>query len=132
MPIYKRCSLCGKRILADKRCNCYEKKRSTNRLNCDDYYQSADWRHARTKAMRKTYGLDIYSLYEHGVIEYAFTVHHIEPLENNYDLRAEQSNLIPLTEKNHRAIHKLYDSGHKNKVVVKLKEYLKKFECEYN
>lgn len=131
MPIYKRCSLCGKRILADKKCNCYERKRAVNRLDCDSFYNTAEWRKARSKAMHKTHGIDIYSLYKFGIVEYAFTVHHIEPLEERIDLRSVQSNLIPLTEKNHRAIHSLYDSGHKNELIAQLHNYLMKFEREY-
>lgn len=132
LPIYKRCSLCGKRIKANEKCNCYNTKRSANRLNCDSFYNTTEWRKARSKAMRKTYGLDIYSFYEYGVIEYAFTVHHIKPLEERIDLRSDQYNLIPLTEKNHRAIHRLYESGHKNETIAKLHNYLIEFEREYN
>lgn len=101
-------------------------------MTCDSYYQTTEWKQAKAKALSKTYGLDLFSFYECGHIEYAHTVHHIVPLEEDYTLRANKDNLIPLTEKNHRAIHKLYKSGHKQEIIKKLKEYLAEFESEFS
>lgn len=77
----------------------------------DDFYKTGDWIKARAKCIQDCCGLDLYSLYVHGVIEYGFTVHHIEPINITPELRLTQSNLIYLTESNHQIVHSLYDSG---------------------
>lgn len=132
MPIYKRCSLCGKRIAANEKCKCYEKNNVRNRPDCDKYYSSSEWQHTRAAAMHKTFGLDIFAFYEYGIITYAFTVHHIVPLEEDYTRRADQSNLIPLTEKNHRYIHEKYKNPKEKSLYInKLRNLLVRFEREY-
>lgn len=62
--------------------------------------------------------MDIYSWCKYGRIEAGSTVHHIIPLKDNYDKRADICNLIYLTEENHRAVHALYDESEEKKVQV--------------
>ncbi len=116
--IYTRCQSCKARIEVGKPCErCrknYEKIRRKTRPETDRYYLTGEWQTARSKAIAKTFGLDPYSLIVLGIIEHGFTVHHIVPLETDYSLRSEQSNLIYLTEKNHRKIHELYKVNYEN------------------
>ena len=77
----------------------------------DDFYYTPEWHRARTECIRLCCGLDLYSLYVNGAIEYGYTVHHIEPINKRPDLRLTQSNLIYLTESNHKLIHSMYEKG---------------------
>lgn len=109
MEIYTRCSRCRKKIPVGKSCPCYSKGRERQgRLDVDAFYHSSEWWAARARAIRRTFGLDIVAFYERKEIITGFTVHHIEPLETGWELRAEPDNLIYLTEQNHRLIHERY------------------------
>jgi hypothetical protein len=72
--------------------------------------------------MKKYGGIDLYSYFKFNVIEKADIVHHIVPVNDNYSLRFEYCNLIPLTEANHRRIHIVMDSSkaEKDKVIKQL------------
>ena len=72
----------------------------------------------RSKAISFYVSMDIYSWYKYGRIEAGVTVHHIVPLKDNYDKRADMGNLIYLTEENHKAIHALYDQSDEKKSEV--------------
>ncbi len=90
----------------------------------DDFYQSVQWRQIREQCIELCCGLDLYSLYK-GRIEYGYTVHHIRPAHFAPQLRLVQSNLIYLTESNHKLIHSLYEHGQYEKtaaLLLKLKE----------
>lgn len=131
MPIYKRCSKCNKRILHSEQCKCNSKRyREYKTTDLNKFYFTKEWKQVKKTTKEFYYGLDIYSLYTYGIIEYGYTVHHIEPLENAYEKRLCQDNLIYLTESNHRIIHKLLEVEY-HKTVKLLKDMRKRFEKEY-
>jgi len=110
MPIVKRCSRCNKRIPSGSKCDCkqkrykeYDKDKKTSKES--QFYKTAEWLAAREKAIYNCGGMDLYSLYVLKRIEYGQTVHHIEPLEERWELRVDGGNLIYLTESNHRVLH---------------------------
>lgn len=76
--------------------------------------------------MKKYGSIDLYSYFTFGVIEKAEVVHHIIPVKENYALRFEYCNLIPLTEANHRRIHIIMDSSksEKEKIIKQLQELI--------
>ena len=112
-------------------CRCYEKRRtSQGRSEWDSFYLSSEWGHARARAIRRTYGLDIFAFYEFGELVNGFTVHHITPLESAWELRADDDNLIYLTEQNHRLIHELYKSDY-TAARERLHALLERFDREY-
>ncbi len=131
--ISKRCTHCGKRIQVGKDCGCISKKRykptASDKYTADvkEFYRTKEWEHARDECIRRCHGIDIYSLFVLGKIEYGFTVHHIVPLIDDYSLRKSQSNLIYLTESNHRHIHKLYETDYESATAL-LKSLLQRFE----
>lgn len=131
MPIYKRCSLCHKRRLANEKCNCYNTGLVRNKPKENAYYYTSDWSEARDQAITNVFGLDIYSFYVLNKIEYGFTVHHIIPLEDDYALRNSPSNLIYLTESNHRKIHGLYKTGKKKETIQLLQQLSNEFIRTY-
>lgn len=135
MPIYKRCSRCGKRIPSGTSCNCkskrykeYDKDRVNDREK--KLYSSQEWQDTRAKAMDKYNGIDLYSYYVLSTLEYAQTVHHIEPVKDNWDKRFDIDNLICLTESNHRQLHYKMDHGEREEVIKLLKNLIERYEAE--
>ena len=113
MRIYKRCSRCGKRLDAGVKCPCYDRGRDRRGRGVrDEFYRSEEWGRARAEAVRRTFGLDILAWYERGELVTGFTVHHIVPLDEGWQLRTAPDNLIYLTEADHRHIHKLYETDY--------------------
>ena len=105
MPIYKRCSRCGKRMPAGAICGCQKRRyQEEDKYTKDDkyklFYKSRSWNRARDIAIDFYGGLDIYSLYVLGRMEYGQTVHHIIPLKECWERRTDVSNLIYLTSDN--------------------------------
>jgi hypothetical protein len=121
----KRMCKCGKFIdysvkycdeCADK-VNQYKKQRNsyydkTIRQGRDkiyhDFYQSKEWQITREIVLNKYNGIDVYAYYVEGLIQYANTVHHIEEIKDDWGLRLDLYNLIPLTDSTHKKIHGLY------------------------
>ncbi|MBP3380690.1 MAG: hypothetical protein J6K77_07515 [Ruminococcus sp.] len=132
----KRCNRCGRRVAVGRQCNCYVphiyKPASTDKYTDElkRFYHTADWLTARDECISRCYGIDIYSLFERGVIEYGFTVHHIIPLTDDYSRRLDPGNLIYLTESNHRLIHKLYQTE-REQTIGKLRGYVEMFGDKY-
>lgn len=129
----KPCYRCKKRIPIGSECNCssklkYKPTASDNYSSeLKAFYGTEDWKKARTLCIARCYGLDLYSLFVLGRIEYGFTVHHIVPLTDDYSLRLSPDNLIYLTDSNHRRIHELYRTEYKETTEL-LKTILKRAE----
>lgn len=79
------------------------------------FYKSKSWHQSRDISIDFYGGLDIYSLYVFGRMEYGQTVHHIIPLKDCWERRTDITNLIYLTESNHQAIHNIMAQGEKQK-----------------
>ncbi|MBS5794935.1 MAG: HNH endonuclease [Clostridiales bacterium] len=77
--------------------------------------------------------LDIYSYYVLGRVEKGEVVHHIVALDEDFSKRLSLSNLIYLTEKNHRNIHNLMKKGPKEKEDVQqlLFHLIKRFNIDF-
>lgn len=131
--LYKRCSICHKRIPISKHCHCGKvekaKVKDGNEQIHDDFYKTQEWQCIRTQAIAKFFGLDIYSLLVYRKIEYGQTVHHIIPIEDDFSKRCDINNLIYLTEANHRKIHKLYKIGKKTETQEFLLKLVSDFAC---
>lgn len=140
MPIYKRCSRCGKRLLEGTQCECRkarhkEYKRYRGDSEEQSFYSSSAWLSIKETLKDRYKELDIYSYYVLNKVEYGQTMHHIEELKDNWSRRLDKDNIIYLTESNHQLIHKLYrESPQKKKETMKLlfelvERYKKEF-CE--
>lgn len=131
MPIYKRCSRCGKRILSGNRCPCEkERHKEYDRFKRDrrskQFYDSAEWIRARTDAMNTDQGIDVYLFVTKGEIKQADTVHHIIPLKENWEKRCDITNLISLHHDTHSLIEQMYKKN-KQRIQRELAEILKKY-----
>ena len=137
MALYKRCSRCGKRLPYNGNCSCSSKRyKDEDIYNQGDktkkFYKSRSWQKAREQAIAATYGLDIYSLYELGIIEYGATVHHIIPIREDWDKRNDINNLIYLTDSNHQLIHALLaEKSSHDEIIRKLMEIKREFSEFY-
>lgn len=132
--IYKRCSRCNSRIQTGTECECKSKRfKEYNKDNINKYksfYKTGAWIKVRQQVISYYNGIDIYSYYNNGLVEYGQTVHHIEPIKNNWDKRLDITNLIYLTESNHRKLHNRMDNGEEQQVIHELHKLIEKFNKE--
>lgn len=134
---YKRCTICGTRLEYNTICSCKREQKT----NSDDYkndkqkqfYKSKKWQNAVKIAKNKFNYLDIYSYYKLGIIEKGQVVHHIIPLDEDFNKRLNLDNMIFLTEKNHRTLHNLMkkDEESKKDVQKMLFSLIKQYEQEF-
>lgn len=138
MPIYKRCSRCGKRLLEGTKCECIklrhkEYKKYRNDSKEQSFYSSDAWIKLRATLKDRYKKLDIYSYYILNKIEYGQTMHHIEELKDNWSRRLDKDNVIYLTESNHQMIHKLYkeSEGKKQETMELLFKLIDRYKKEF-
>lgn len=135
MSISHTCQYCGKSLPVGTKCECRFKQSkfqfvykpfetnsakpsAKSSTRSDNFYHSDDWRRLRLVIMSIYNNIDIYSWYKYGRLEPGFIVHHIIPLKDDYSKRADISNLIYLTDDNHRLIHSLMDESDEKKKEV--------------
>lgn len=131
MPIYKRCSRCGRRITSGTSCPCIKARhREYDRYSRDrrrkQFYDSKEWSLSRSAAMEADGGIDVYLFMTEGKIEAADTVHHIIPLQDEWQKRLDIDNLMSLRHDTHSMIEKMYKkdkTGIEKKLQKMLLEY---------
>ena len=111
MPLYKRCSRCGKRIPSGTACPCVKARhKEYDRYSRDkkskQYYDSREWEKARASALDAD--IDVYLFMTEGRIEIADSVHHIIPLKEAWEERNSLGNLISLNHDTHSMIEQMY------------------------
>lgn len=117
MPIYKRCSSCGKRLPSGEQCGCREARRQKEYdVYARDgksvaFYHSREWTAVSEAARQYYHGIDIIELYENDKVVPGRTVHHLVPVKEDWSKRLSKDNLIYLTESNHQLIHRRMDRG---------------------
>ena len=131
MPIYKRCSRCGKRIPSGTTCNCYkprDKDYDRNRRDKKSYafYHSPEWVKTRQDVLEMD-GMDLWAYATQGVLVAANSVHHIIPLKEDWSRRLDPDNLISLSESSHSRIEKAYKTGEKEAIQRQLLDIVRKF-----
>lgn len=129
--IYKRCARCGKRIPSGSTCECY-KKALKDRVHAKakgikKEYHTQRWKDLRSAVMSEYSGIDVYTLYKHGRVVPADTMHHIEPTNWRPELFYAYDNLLPVSRKGHIEIHERYKKENVNEVKEELREYQKRF-----
>lgn len=99
-----------------------------------EFYNSAEWRRVSKLIARSFLCIDIFEYYTTGRIVQGERVHHILELNDDWNSRYDISNLIYLTEKNHRRIHAIYESSkiNKKKIQNKLFDLIDRFNNEFN
>lgn len=113
MPLYKRCSRCGKRIPSGTACPCVKARhKEYDRYSRDkkskQYYDSREWEKARASALDADEHIDVYLFMTEGRIEIADSVHHIIPLKEAWEERNSLGNLISLNHDTHSMIEQMY------------------------
>lgn len=71
-------------------------------------YHSSEWQRLTQECKNKFKAIDIYSLYVLDVLEFGSLSHHIEEVTKNKNRVFDITNLIWLTDQNHKEVHKLY------------------------
>lgn len=134
MPIYKRCSRCGKRIEAGTTCQClkdrhkeYDKYSRDRRSK--QYYNSREWEVVREHVLQLDEGIDVYVYMTQGIVIRADTVHHIVPLKEDWNLRSNEDNLISLNHDTHSMIEQQYRKN-KNEMQEALKAMVQQYRSE--
>ena len=131
MPIYKRCSRCGRRLPEGAVCSCIKQRhREYDKYSRDrrskQFYSSKEWEQSRNAAMQKDQGIDVYTYMTRGEIMQADTAHHIIPLKDNWEKRCDISNLMSLNHDTHSMIEQMYKKD-KSGMQSQLREMLKKY-----
>lgn len=129
MPIYKRCSRCGKRMQAGTSCSCIkirhrEYDRFSRNQKAKAFYVSSEWERIRKTVLEMDEGIDVYLYMTGGELVLADTVHHIIPLMDDWSMRCETENLISLNHDTHSMIEQFYKEE-KAETERKLKEMLR-------
>ena len=131
MPIYARCSRCGKRIAPGTACSCGRARyREYDKLSRDkrsyDFYHSAEWIRTREDVLAMD-GMDLWLYAEHGIIAAADTVHHIVPLKEWWEGRCDPENLISLSHSSHSEIESAYKTPEKEEIQRKLHDIVRQY-----
>lgn len=131
MPIYKRCSRCGKRIPSGSTCPCVKQRhREYDRYSRDqrsrDFYTSKEWELGRAAALDADDGIDVYLYMTEGIVVVADTVHHIIPIRDDWSKRLDIDNMISLSSDTHSMIEQIYKRD-KDGMIRKLQEMIKEY-----
>ena len=108
--IVKYCEYCRKVQPYNHKCKL--KPKQTTAINHNDFYYSSAWVKKRQAIKARFYGIDVYDFVVNDVITYGTTVHHIVPLADNERLKLTDSNLILLSDGNHKLIHRMLDQNY--------------------
>lgn len=110
------------RLEQQKKYNKYKRKNS-------DFYGSEMWKEVRAAVLARYNYLDLYEYFINDNVVTAQLVHHIEEFKDNKELGTDLNNLIPVSYKTHKKIHKLYKNKDKQQETKELlKEILLKAE----
>lgn len=131
MPIYKRCSRCGKRIPSGSICPCVKRRhREYDRYSRDQrsrsFYNSKEWEMGRAAALDADGGIDVYLYMTDGIIVVADTVHHIIPIRDDWSKKLDVDNMMSLSSDTHSMIEQMYKKN-KGEMIRKLQEILKEY-----
>lgn len=123
--INKICSRCGRILPVGERCSCqpayrrdYNKFRRDRRIA--EFRASAEWRAMRQQIIERDNGTDQYVLHTTGALRPGFSVHHIIPLSERWDLRLDEHNLITLSDDTHASLEYKYKTKYKTNIQQEL------------
>lgn len=115
------CSYCG---IVDKPHRCPKRQRRTDRARVDNkVYESKEYRKVRKKVLEAYDYKCLWSIYVDGRVRTGELTHHIIEVLEDESKATDFNNLIPLTDRNHDIVHKLYKKD-KEKVQRILKAML--------
>jgi len=92
------------------------------------FYNSAEWKAARARALARDTNIDIYLYIKQGVVIPADTVHHIIELMEDYSKRCDINNLISISDATHSMVSKAYkDEARKAQTQQALRECIAEY-----
>ncbi|AJA49540.1 hypothetical protein CPAST_c34790 [Clostridium pasteurianum DSM 525 = ATCC 6013] len=118
MATYRKCGVCGKKVLEHTECECeiakkkeYYNKYRKNRTDIKEqkFYRSDSWIRIKDSVKARQLGMDIYEYMTTGLVIQAEMYHHIVEVKDDWNKRLDSDNLIGLTKGNHVYIHSLYN-----------------------
>lgn len=119
--INKICSRCGKILPVGERCSCqpayrrdYQKFRRDKKIQ--EFRNSSEWREMRKRILIRDDNTDQYVLHTTGALRPGFSVHHIIPLSERWDLRLDEHNLITLSDDTHASLEYKYKTKYKSDI----------------
>lgn len=119
------CKICG---IVERPHKCPYSKRKFDRDRVDNKaYESKGYRKARIKVLKAFDNNCLWSLFVDGKIRKTNITHHIVEILEDESKSSDISNLIPLTEANHKLVHKLYLIDK-----PRIQELLRKMIFDYN
>lgn len=93
------------------------------------FYNSAEWKAARARALARDAGIDVYLYVTEGRVAPADTVHHIVELMEDYSKRCDMENLISISEATHGMVSKAYkDAAKKAAMQQELRECMREYK----
>lgn len=116
----RACTLCGRIHKQGERC---PKERDAAKDAAKDYnlhkrdpvtngfYHSKSWSALRSMIVMSANGFDEYELAFNSRLVIGTIVHHIIPVDECPALRLNRNNLILLSDKTHKLVHRAYDHG---------------------
>lgn len=122
-----RCKACEDKHVAKRKESNINYNRFKRNKETDAFYKTQGWRNTREYILIKYNYIDLYDYEINNKITKANTVHHIIELEEDSTLALEESNLIPLSSRNHSRIHGKYVKD-KEKTQELLRNILKNFK----
>jgi hypothetical protein len=130
----KYCESCSKKYDEYKRNRNKVYDRTKRNKESIAVYHSPVWIRLTEECKRRFKGLDIYSYYILGKVEYGSLSHHIEEVEENKERIYDIENLIYLTGRNHKMVHSTYnkDKESKRKMQELLFNLIKRYKEEFN
>lgn len=96
------------------------------------FYSTDAWILTRDDVKGKYKGLCLYSYYVLNEIVFCDMVHHIVELKEDWDLRLDEDNLIPLSASVHQIIHAMYRNGRREEAQRLLRDLKIRWEKEFN
>lgn len=123
--INKICSRCGRILPVGERCSCqpayrrdYQKFRRDKKIQ--EFRNSSEWREMRKRILIRDDNTDQYVLHTTGALRPGFSVHHIIPLSERWDLRLDEHNLITLSDDTHASLEYKYKTKYKSDIQQEL------------
>lgn len=104
------CSECKKYFNERDKEHHREYKKNRTDIKEQRLYTSRDWGRIKQHIKSKYNGLCLWSYYNDNRIVSMDVVHHIVPVKDDWGMRLDIYNLIPLSNRAHIHIHKLYDN----------------------
>lgn len=136
MPVYTKCSRCGKRVPQGSVCECskqrykeYNKKvrQSKDNIQYTRFYNSPEWKRLSQYIKIKYKHLCVMCLIKNHEINLSDAVHHIEEIRECWEERLDEKNCIPLCHRCHNSIHIDYTNNIKKELRELLNQYAKNY-----